>query len=539
MKPAQIKDLRTRLTGSITDAKSVCEAMSTDASVLRLKPTAVAYPVNTADVQATVGYAAEQAAKKSKGFSVVARGLGHGRAGGALGNGVVMDLSAHLNRILRLSKNTVTVQPGVPLATLQAVLQTHGRMLPVARGAGAGTIGGLVASGGGGASSLKYGQIAAVVRSLRVVLDDGSAIEVRRLGRRELNRKKGLMTREGDLYRGIDGLLQDHRGLIRSNKSSVSKNSGGYRLLPIKGSAGSFDLSQLLVGSEGTLGLITEITLETAPFESRSTLLVGGFATLELAGEAALKLAKLGASRIEFVDQGVLAYLRTHHPNLVPSLVPDALPMALLFAEFDNPSHLRQNLVARRAERVMSKLAVAHASTTSSKEQVKLQAPLREGVAALTWMREGGGAKALPLIDDAIVPAERWAEAVVAVHKLLNRHKQDAAVWGDVGNAHLHMAPIFDLTKPKQRDAALKLMDEFTTLITGLDGTIAASGGDGMLNAPYLEKQQGKELAGVMRDIKQACDPNGVFNPRAITGTTKRELEELLRHEYADSCYDW
>jgi len=538
MKPAQIKTLRQRLSGTISDAKHVRDHFATDGSVFRLTPAAIVYPRDTEDVQTTVAYAAEQAGKKSKQFSLVARGRGTDLSGGALGDGAMLVFPAQMNRVLRLTKDAVTVQPGLTCGTLLSLLQTHGRTIPsFPASRDFASVGGAAANNSAGQYSGKYGSTAAWVKGLKVVLDDGSMIETKRVGRRELNHKKGLMRREGDLYRSIDGLLQDHAALIKESWPQTTKNVAGYRLPAIRGRDGSIDLTQLFVGAQGTLGIITEITFKTMPLEARKTLLVAHFDSLEKASEAALKLRKLQPSAMEMVDSHLLTYIRKEHPERLEGIVPEELPKVLMLVEFDNPSHLRQNLLGRRAARSINKLVSAIHITNVASEQEALWAVRRS--AAVVMAAAHGSKKAVPVIEDACVPIAKMSEFLEGTYALLRKHKLDIAVWGHVNDANFHLQPFLDLGKAKDRKLAPKVMDEFYTMVSKLGGTTTGRHGDGLLRAPYLEKLYGKEVYDLLKAVKQICDPHGIFNPRAKFGTTKSDLSSLLRHEYSlNHLYD-
>jgi FAD/FMN-containing dehydrogenase len=533
MKPAQIKELRECLTGEITSSKEAREYFSTDGSVFTIMPSAVIYPQNTEDVRETVAYAHDQATKESKKFSLIARGKGTDQAGAALGDGAMVVFPAHMNKVLRITKDTVTVQPGIIFGTLQNILHTHGRFLPpYPSSIDYATMGGAVANNTCGEKTYKYGSTADWVRNLKVVLDDGSIIETKRISKRELHRKKGLMTREGDLYRLIDGLIQDNASIIKETQPKTSKNSAGYRLGHIKGKDGSFDLSQLFIGAQGTLGIVTEMTFATAPYEPRTNLVVGYFDSLDKASEAVLKLQKLQPSAMEVVDYYLLDFLRKNQPETLVGVLPEGdLPRVVILVEFDNPSHFRQNLQGRAAEKVLSKLATHQRTSTNRREQERLW-KIRHSAAAVIWMNNGPK-KALPIIEDGCVPVEKMPEFLNNVYKILQKHKLEIAVWGHAGDANFHMQPFMDLSKKKDRETLFKVMDEYYAMVMKLGGTTAGEHNDGLLRAPYLKKLYGTDTYELFRQVKQICDPRGIFNPRIKLDVTKDDLEPLLRHEYS------
>lgn len=533
MKPQQVKELRELIHGQVTTSQDVRDYFSTDGSVFTITPSAVIYPKSTSDVQQTIALAAREAAKPSKKFSVMARGKGTDQAGASLGDGAMVVFPAHMNKLLKITKDTVTVQPGMLFGTLQKVLHSHGRFLPFYPSSiDYATMGGAVANNTCGEMTYKYGSTADWVESMRVVLDDGSVIETKRLSRRELNRKKGLMTREGDIYRGVDGLLQDNAALIASSQPHTSKNSAGYRLSHIKGKRGSFDLSQLFIGAQGTLGMVTQITFRTAPYQHHTSLTVGYFDSVEKAGEAVLKIKKYNPAAMEIVDYYLLKFLQDNQPETLKGLVPEGdLPKAVVLIEYDNQSHLRQNLLAKRTEKVLAKLATSHLTTTNPRTEQRLWA-IRHSAAAVIWMVKGNK-KALPIIEDGCVPVEKMPEFLKEVYKILKKHKLEIAVWGHAGDANFHMQPFMDLSKSADRKKVFQVMDEFYNLAIKMGGTTAGEHNDGLLRAPYLEKLYGKDTYDVFKQVKKICDPKNIFSPRIKLDVKKKDLEPLLRKEYS------
>lgn len=533
MKPGQVKELRSQLRGEITISQDVRDYFATDGSVFTKMPSAVIYPKSTSDVQHTVALAAKEAVKSSKKFTLTARGKGTDQAGAALGDGAMVVFPAHMNKLLKITKDTVTVQPGILFGALQKILHSHGRFLPFYPSSMEfASMGGAVANNTCGEMTYKYGSTADWVESMKVVLDDGSVIETKRLSRRELNRKKGLMTREGDIYRGIDGLLQDNSALIASSQPHTSKNSAGYRLSHIKGKRGSFDLNQLFIGAQGTLGMITQITFRTAPYQHHTSLTVGYFDSLDKASEAVMKIHKHKPAAMEIVDYYLLKFLQENQPETLEGLVPEGeLPKAIVLIEYDNQSHLRQNMLAKRTEKVLEKLATSHLTTTDPRTEHRLWA-IRHSAAAVIWMVKGNK-KALPIIEDGCVPVERMPEFLEAVYKMLKKHKLEIAVWGHAGDANFHMQPFMDLSKAPDRKKVFQVMDEFYNLAIKMGGTTAGEHNDGLLRAPYLEKLYGSDMYDVFKQVKKICDPQDILNPGIKLNVKKKDLEPLLRREYS------
>ncbi len=530
MKHAYLKELQGRLLGSVTDDIDVLEHFSTDQSIFTATPSAVVYPQNTADVRKTVQFAAERAAA-GKALPIVPRGKGSDQGGGAIGEGMQIIFPAHMNKLLRIARDSVTVQPGILFHTLQQTLYTHLRHIPQAPTGGEySTVGGAVANASGGEKAVKYGSIRTAVRGLKVVLADGSLIETGRINARELNRKKGFTTLEGEIYRKFDGLLLDNADLIKKNHLAGVENSSGYHLAGVRGAKGSFDLSQVFIGSQGTLGLITEVTLATAPYSPRTTLVVGYFDSITGAGDAINRLRLLGPSAIELVDHNLLEFHRSLRPSDLDGLVPEDIPRIVLLVEFDNGSQFAQKLGSTRAARVMHRHGGTVRLSTNPVEQVALW-KIRHASAA-AWLSHGPK-KALPFIEDGAVPVEKITQLLDKTYKLLMKHDLEAAIWGHAGTGNLRLQPRLDLAKKKDVDKLFSLTREYADIVTSLGGTPSATSGDNLLRAAYLKKTCGEEYFELLAATKHIFDPQNIFNPSKKTGATEDYARAHLRGEFA------
>jgi FAD/FMN-containing dehydrogenase len=530
MKKAYLKELQARILGSVTDNAAALDYFSTDGSIFTIEPEAVVYPKNTADVRKTLTFLSERAAAGKK-VSLTPRGRGSDQTGGAIGSGLQLVFPAHMNRLLRLDKDSVTVQPGLLYASLQQTLHSHGRFLPpYPLSIDYSTIGGAVANNAAGEKTVKYGSTRQFVKSLRVVLADGSLIETRPISARELNRKKGQSDLEGEIYRQVDGLLLDHQAVIKAGAAKTTKNASGYDLSDVRRD-GSFDLTQLIIGSQGTLAIVTEITLKTLPYNARTTLLVGYFDDLAKAGQAIEKLIALRPSALELVDYHLLEYLRQQRPQDLEGLVPEILPKLVLLIEFDDSSQLQQTIRSRRASHLLTRLATSQRATTNPIEQEALW-KIRHSAAAVIWMNDSAQ-RALPFIEDGIVPVAKLPQFLEKIYKLLRKYHLDVAVWGHAGDANLHLQPFLTLAKPKDIDKLYALSSEFTKLVVSLGGSLSGEHNDGLVRGPYLKEFFGPELYELFRRVKQAFDPLGLLNPETKLDVTEEFTRPLVRNEYS------
>ncbi len=530
MQPIE-RDLGRLLLGEVTTSKEARDYFSTDGSIFTITPKLVIYPRNEDDVVSTVRYLGDKMRDGTK-IPITARGKGTDQAGGALGAGAMLVFPAHMNHLVKYDRSSITVQPGMIYKHMQGILHSHHRFMPpYPASIDFATIGGAIANNSAGEKTIKYGSTRDYVQRLRVVLADSSIITTERLNKRELKKKKALGNFEGEIYRGIDELIESNQDLIAKHVPHVSKNSAGYALSRVKGKDGSFDLSQLIVGSQGTLGVVTEITLAHKPWNEHTQLLVGFFDSIEKATEATMKISKLKPSALEVVDYYLLDFLRKNQPEMIEGLVPDKLPKLALLVEFDDKNKTTRNTKARRVVKIFHGAAYAMSQSDKLKEQTALW-KIRRGAAAVIWM-SSGPKKALPIIEDGVVPIEKMPEFLNSVYKLFAKYKIQVAIWGHAGNANFHMQPFLNLSSLQDRKKAFALMDEFYAAVIKMGGTTCGEHNDGILRGPYLKDLYGEKMYALFEQVKNIFDPDGLLNPEVKINVSKRFAASHMRREYS------
>ncbi len=524
--------LREHIVGEVSTAATVRKFFSTDGSVFSVMPQIVVYPRSTDDVRKIARFS-WQLAERGKIVPITARGLGSDQAGAALGEGIVLIFPAHLNKILELDtkKNLARVQPGINYRNFQDTIKTHNRFLPpYPSSIDYSTLGGAVANNAAGERTVKYGSTRDFVRGLQVVLANGELIQTGRLSKRELNHKKGLATFEGELYRQLDGLINDNQNLIQAMQKDVSKNSAGYALADVKQADGSFDLTPLFVGSQGTLGVVTEIDLAIVPNNMNRTLVVAGFSKIQEASSVIEDVLKLVPAAAEMVDKHLLEFIEHHYPNQLKGLLEPPFPEVLLLIEFDDIGKSVQSKKVKKLLKILKRVTNDYQVTTDYDERDELW-KIRHSAAAVIAHSEGAK-KALPIIEDGVVPIHQLDTFVIKIYELFQRYNLDAAVWGHAGNANLHMQPFLDLAAVGDRQKVFKIMDEYYQMVVQLGGSTAGEHGDGRLRAPYLPLLYGAEIYRLFEAVKKIFDPHGTLNPGVKIGVTKADQTRQLRHEY-------
>jgi FAD/FMN-containing dehydrogenase len=525
--------LQDHITGEVMTAQSVRRYFSTDGSVFEVEPQIVIYPRNTSDVRKVARFT-WQLAERGKAVPITARGRGSDQSGGSLGSGIMLVFPAHMKKLLELDtgKGTVTIQPGINYANLQGTLHTHGRFLPpYPSSIDYATLGGAIANNAAGEKTIKYGATNRYVKELDVVLANGELIHTHRLGKRELNKKKGLTTFEGEVYRQLDNLLTDNQATIEGKKLNVSKNAAGYNLADIKNKDGSFDLTPLFVGSQGTLGIITQAVIKTEPYNPNTTLIAAYFRDIKAADAATTKLRELKPSAIEMVDEHLLKFIHKHNPKQLKDLFTEPFPAIVLLIEFDDENDRKQRKLAKKAKKLLEKLAYEISMTKDDHEREVLW-KIRHSAANVVAHSEGSK-KALPIIEDGVVPHGKFEEYMNNVYAMYKKYGLEVAVWGHAGDANLHMQPFLDLGSVGDRQKVFKIMDEYYNQIIAMGGSTAGEHNDGRLRAPYLKQLYGEPIYDLFVKVKSIFDPYNTMNPGVKIDVTREDVAKLLRKEYS------
>jgi FAD/FMN-containing dehydrogenase len=532
--------LQEHLLGEVVSSTDARRHFATDGSIFAMAPALVVYPQNENDVRKVARFS-WQLAERNRIVPITARGSGTDLGGAAIGSGISLVFPAHMNRIVELDGKTgvAIVEPGINYGKLQQALMTHGRFLPPAPASlEYSTVGGAVANNASGEKSVKYGDTRNYVKSVRAVLANGEVIQTGRLSKREVGKKLGLSTFEGEIYRGIDTLIEEHQKTIDAMQLPVTKNSAGYDLLGIKHRDGSIDLTPLLVGSQGTLAFITEVTLDTEAHNPETTLLLVGFDDVSSAGAAIEDLRRLDEipSAIEMVDRHLIEQVRLHHPNILKGILEQPYPKIMLLVEFDNSERLRKKAV-RQSQKIFEKHQAASVDMENDPEKQHELWKIRQ-LPALLGARNDGNNRAIPVIDDGAVPPEKFTEYLNEVYDMFKQNRVEAAVWGHAGDGNLHMQPHLDISQVGDRQKAFKLLDEYSRLVIKLGGTTSAAYGDGRLRAPYLQRLYGNEAYALLQKVKHIFDPYGMLNPGVKIDVTLDDIKPLIRSDYTHGSYN-
>ncbi len=533
--------LQEHLRGEVMTSPDVRKYFSTDGSVFKLTPDIVVYPRGENDVRKAARFS-WQLAERGKIVPITARGKGTDQAGAALGSGIMLVFPAHMNKVLEFDgkSGVVSVEPGIIYGKLQQTLHTHSRFLPpFPSSVEFSSIGGAIANNAGGEKTVKYGSTRDYVRATRVVLANGEVMETRRLSKRELNKKLGLQSFEGEIYRAVDTVIEENKSKIEKNVLAVTKNSAGYALGEVKKKDGSFDLTPLIVGSQGTLAIVTEATLETEFHNPNETLIMAKLDDLQVAEQVVLELRNLPEipSAMEMVDENLLNFIQEHNSNQLKNIIDPPFPKMVMLIQFDNASDRTQKRMTKKAKKILEKYQISYEVETDAEKQEDLW-KIRHSAASVISHTEGNS-KALPIIEDGVVPVDKFHLYIDRVYAIFKKYNLRAALWGHAGNANIHMQPFLDLSQVGDRQKIFKIIDEYYSMVIELGGSTSGEHSDGRLRAPYLEKMYGNDIYGLFQKVKKAFDPYGILNPGVKMDVKVEDIKPLLRQEYSmEHLYD-
>lgn len=533
--------LQEHVVGEVMTGSDARKYFSTDNSIFSISPSVIVYPKVENDVRKTARFT-WQLAERGRVIPITARGNGTDLSGAAIGSGILMAFPAHLNHVqyIDVKEGIVTVESGINCGKLVQLLSTYDRFIPPAPASlEYSTVGGAVANNSSSMRSVKYGDMRAYVRGLRVVLANGEVIETERISKKELNRKLGLATFEGEIYRSIDALLEDNRELIGKSILNVTKNCSGYDLADIKQKDGSLDLTPLLVGSQGTLGLITEITLDTEPLSSETTLIVAYLDSIDAVQSAVMELRNLEElpSAIELVDCNLIEFVSTINANYLKDVIQPPYPKFILLIEFDNAKEHKQKKLVKNACKVLSNIT-SSVVVEEDLERQKAIWKLRESSALLSGHNQGQ-LNPLPLIDDGIVPVDKLASLMSAIYSQFSREHLQVAVWGHAGDANLHVQPYLNLGQVGDRQKAFRMLGEFHRQVSEMGGSTTAQYNDGRLRGPFVSKIYTEDVYKLFQKVKAIFDPYNTLNPGVKVNVSLDEVKPLVRSEYSlEHIYD-
>ncbi len=558
--------------GEVDDSNETLFKYSHDASLLEVRPKVVVYPLDSEDVRNLVTWVSVHQSKYP-GLSITARCAGTDMSGGAIGESIIMDFTRHMNKLLGgplplenfskkkavknysgnypLVPSYITVQPGMFYRDFEKITLEKGLILPCYTASKSlNAVGGMFGNNSAGERTLKYGKTEDYILETKVVFADGVERVVKSFPMSEISKQE-------EIYTKVNNLIKENEDEIKRAKPNVHKNSAGYYIWNVisqssqnfrkyaLGDTGqgthfsenlansgpeTFDLNKLLVGSQGTLGIATEITFRLIPDNKHSKLVAIFMKELAPLGRLVDELLTLNPETLETYDDKTMRLAVKFFPDflknkgvfgmlkLMWSFLPEffmlltgGFPKLILLVEFaGNDDKLIDEKCIQLVEKIKHFKLKTHI-TKSEAEANKYWDIRRESFALLR--KHVKGKRTAPFIDDIIVRPEFLPKFIPELNAILDTYKLTYTIAGHAGDGNFHIIPLMDFSRPDTAKIILELGDKVYDLVMKYQGSITAEHNDGIIRTPYLEKMYGARIVQIFKQIKQIFDPKNIFNP--------------------------
>ena len=498
---------------------------STDASIYQMEPVGVVIPRNSADVQAVVEFGARE------GIPVLPRSGGTSLAGQTVNHAIVLDFSKYLNNVLEVNaeEQWARVQPGIILEQLTRQVSSHGlQYAPDPTTANRACVGGGIGNNTCGAHSVIYGKTLDHIRELDVILSDGSRAHLGELTPGELESRLSATGLEGDIYRGVLRIAREQKDEIDRTYAKIQRRVSGYNLdefILDDRHSGPVNLARMVVGSEGTLCVVTEAKVNLVQRPTMTSLSILHFRTIFDASEATTRVLTHDPSSIELIDKMVLDRGREALGSSRNLSFIEGDPGAMLVVEFYGES---EDELTARMNALKADIGLAYACVNILD---------RAGQAAVWNVRKGGlgllmstrgDAKPIPFVEDPAVDPSVMGEFVRRFDEIVTEHGTTAGYYGHASVGCLHIRPLISLKDEEGINKMVSIGDAVSDLIKEFGGSMSGEHGDGIVRGVWTRKMFGDQIYDAFRELKQTWDPQGIMNPGKIIDTPP--MTENLRY---------
>lgn len=542
-----MKDLKEKLqqigfTGELDDTAETREFYSHDASMFEIVPEVVASPKTAQDVERLVKFVAANK-KNNPELSVTARSAGTDMSGAAINDSIIVDFHNHLNQLIKVDSTSATVQPGMFYRDFDKETLKFDAMLPsFPASRDLCTVGGMVNNNSGGEKSLQFGKTDKYVPEMKFIFADGVERVVKPLNKAQLAAKMGQGDFEGRVYKELYELIEANYDKIQAAKPHVSKDSTGYHLWNVwNRETEVFDLTQAIIGAQGTLGFVTESTFRLVPREKHSGLLVLFLRDIDSLGDLIATVVKHNPATFEGFDDATMLLGMKFLPSFLSflgpvkfihflfSLIPEAfqllrgIPKLILMIEFTGETE----------EEVRNKVRALHRELKPYRARYEIngfEEDPTEGSSEKFWILRRRSFQLLrskvkdkhtaPFIDDFIINPEHLPEFFPKIRTIIKKYKLFATIAGHMGDGNFHIIPLMKLEDPNDRAKLEPAMKEVNNLVLEYKGSLSGEHNDGLVRGPWLQQMYGDEILDLFKQTKDIFDPEHIFNPRKKANAT-------------------
>lgn len=518
--------LRGHLAGEVDFRTDLRAARARDAGILAIAPEMVVSPRNTSDIRKTARFS-WQLSERGHALPLVARGAGYGINGGAVGRGAQISLAAHMNTIFEYDskQRLARLQPGVTIQALQSALALQGTGVLALDGLDPrGTIGGAIADNAAGYLAGKYGSLAANVSQLEVVLANGDVLQTGKISKRELSRKKGQQDLEGDIYRGVETILEDYSDEI---STIHERDQTGYNSIArVRDRDGSIDLTPLFIGSQGTLGIISEMILRV-DFRSQhldTAALV--FASADTARDMLDELRRFAPAFVKYFDATLVRRaVQVGYKASWFQEVGGKAPQAVILVGFDDFNARARAKGKKKLEKICG--SVADVSLVLDDDARASLLTLLD-IACYSTLPDRAGVGVPPLLSDWFVPPERFEDFTKALMALGNKLRVELPIAVDGLTELVSAYPLAPIAQASDRQKLMRLFDETARLVHQYGGAIVGQHSEGRLLSRFAYECIGARRVDMYRAIRKLFDPLGTLNPGVKQLNDVRQLAGMI-----------
>lgn len=551
IQPAYTREIEDLIEGDIDVTENTLEAHSKDTSIFKVRPTIVVFPKNEDDIVKLVRFVNQKNESRGKNdnkLTLTARSAGTCMSGGSLTESIQLDMTRYLNHILEAGEGFATSEPGVFYRDFEAETLKHGYIMPsypASRELCA--IGGIVNNNSGGEKTLTYGKTEKYIRSVRLVLADGSVETFKKITLSELTEKIKEETLSGQIHKNLFSLISDNFDDIKNAKPQVSKNSAGYYLWNVYNKDdNTFDIPKLIAGSQGTFGMMTQVTFDLIKPKQHSRMLVIFLKDLSKLPEVVGEVLAFKPESFESYDDHTFKIAMKFFPDIAKRMkgnlftlgiqfIPEFLmvlsggvPKLVLMAEFAGDTEEEVDTQMTKAyDRVVS-LGYTARAIHSPQEAKKYWTFRRESFNLLrSKMR---GLRTAPFIDDFVVRPEFLPEFLPKLEIVLSKYNLIYTVAGHIGDGNFHIIPLMDLHEDKSIKVIESLSKEVYDLIREYKGSITGEHNDGLVRTPFLYEMYSEKILDLFKDTKAIFDKDNIFNPgKKVGGDLAYSFEHIDR----------
>lgn len=490
---------------------------STDASIYEIEPLGVAYPAHGTDVSRILRFAHEHA------IPITPRGGGTSLGGQSVGKSVHIDFSRNMNRILEVNvqERWARIQPGVVLDELNEYLKPMGLLFaPDVSPSNRANVGGMIGNNSCGSHSIIYGKTIDHVLELNVVLSDGTETIFKPVEEKEYRNKTRERSLEGRIYSEIRRIAEENKDEIEARYPKIMRRVGGYNLDEfIRENA--FDLCKMVVGSEGTLVVVTEARVNLVPLPKHKALNICHFSDLIESMEATVEILKTDPSAVELTDKAILDLAKASPVAAKQRDFIDGDPEAILMVEYYGET--ANELVERmdELESLLRKrnLGYSYVRAMTPNAQSNAWGIRKAGLGLLMGMK--GDTKPATFVEDTAVAPEKLPNYIRQFRDIVHKHGTSATYYAHASVGTIHIRPLINLKKADDIDRMRAISKDIRDLVLSYGGAISSEHGDGLVRSEWNEKMFGPRIYEAFKVVKATFDPNGIMNPGKIVANQK------------------